>query len=93
MMKFACLTTAFLCAIIAVDGYKVLGVFPLGTKSHFAIGHSIIKSLLDVGHEVTVISPYPQKKPVKNYHDVDVSSVLEQFKKGKIFWTGFENQF
>lgn len=66
---------------LSIDGLKVLGVLPFASRSHFAIGSSIMKSLLKAGHEVTVISPYPMKKPLKNYHDVDVSSVIEVFKK------------
>lgn len=69
--------------VFAVDGFKVLGVLPFGSKSHFAIGHSILKSLLNDGNEVTVISPYPQKKKVENYNDIDVSSMLEEFKRSK----------
>ena len=81
-MKFVCLSLLVLEFFFVVNGYKVLGILPYGSKSHFSIGHSILTSLLDAGHVITVISPYPQKKPVKNYHDIDVSSLLEQFKKG-----------
>jgi glucuronosyltransferase len=68
---------------LSIDGLKVLGVLPFISKSHFAIGNSILNCLVKVGHEVTVISPYPLKKKLENYHDVDVSSVLAQLQKGK----------
>lgn len=70
--------------LLSTDGLKILGVMPFGSTSHFAIGHGILKSLLKAGHEVTVISPYPQKKKLENYRDVDVSSMLEGFKKGEL---------
>lgn len=68
--------------VASISGLTVLSILPFGSKSHFAIGHAITKSLHSAGHEVTVVSPYPQKKKIPNYHDVDVSSVLEQFEKG-----------
>lgn len=39
-------------------------------KSHFAIGHSVMKTLAQTGHEVHVVSPFPQKTPINNYHDI-----------------------
>lgn len=81
-MKLICLAVFFVSILLTSDGYKVLGVLPFSSNSHFAIGHSILKSLLEAGNEVTVISPYPQKKPIDNYYDVDASAVLEEFKKG-----------
>jgi hypothetical protein len=65
-----------------IVGFKVLGVLPFGSHSHFAIGNGILKSLVEVGHEVTVISPFPLKKPMENYHDVDFSELLQNFKEG-----------
>lgn len=64
------------------NGLKVLGVLPFVSKSHFAIGHAIVKSLHDVGHEVTVISPFPLKKPIANYTDIVTTDVKEWFDKG-----------
>lgn len=83
-MKICCLFV-LASVLLQVDGLKVLGVLPFSSKSHFAIGNSIVKSLLNAGHEVTVISPYPQKKKLENYRDIDVSSILEEFKKREIF--------
>jgi hypothetical protein len=39
-------------------------------------------SLVDAGHEATVISAYPLKNKVKNYRDVPVMSILEVLEKG-----------
>lgn len=73
----------------SISGLSILSILPFGSKSHFAIGHAITKSLHNAGHEVTVISPYPQKKKIPNYHDIDVSSVLAQFEKGEEFLENF----
>jgi glucuronosyltransferase len=73
----------FSALLVSINGFKVLGILPFGSNSHFAIGQGILKSLSKAGHEVTVISPYPQKKPVQNWHDVDASSVLKKFQEGQ----------
>lgn len=61
--------------------YKILGVFPLPSKSHFAIGNSVMKSLVDEGHDVTIISPFPNKKPQPNIRDISMVDVLDGFFK------------
>lgn len=82
-MKLTCVFIQFAIFLLGTtDGYKVLGILPFGSKSHFAVGHAIVKSLLRAGNEVTVISPYPQNKPIANYTDIDMSPFLDGFKKG-----------
>ena len=77
----------FILAVLAffsqVDGFKVLGVLPFGSNSHFAVGNSILKALHKAGHEVTVISPFPQKKPMENFREINTAEVLENQQKGK----------
>lgn len=93
-MKFVLLSLLLAAIAASINGLTILSVLPFGSKSHFAIGHAITKSLHNAGHEVTVISPYPQKKKLPNYHDIDVSSVLEQFDKGEEFYKNWlENRF
>lgn len=83
-MKWFVISVALLALATAGDGYKVLGVMPFGSNSHFAIGHSIVKTLLDAGNEVTVISPFPQKKPLKNYRDVSIKDIMDKHMEGDI---------
>lgn len=82
-MKTLCMLVAFFAIFSQIDGFKVLGILPFGSNSHFAIGSAILKNLHKAGHEVTVISPYPQKKPLKNYRDVSTADFLEKQKKGE----------
>lgn len=82
-MKLFCFALTILAGFIHVDGFKVLGVLPFGSNSHFAIGHAIMTNLIKAGHEVTVISMYPQKKPVENYRDINVKDILDKREKGK----------
>ncbi|KAI8129053.1 2-hydroxyacylsphingosine 1-beta-galactosyltransferase [Lucilia cuprina] len=64
-----------------LDAYKFLGVLHFSSKSHFIVGSALMRGLVEKGHEVTVISPFPLKKPLKNYHDVPVPSVLTIMEK------------
>ncbi|XP_023293682.2 UDP-glycosyltransferase UGT5-like [Lucilia cuprina] len=63
---------------VVVDSYKYLGVLHTGAKSHFIVGSALMKALAQKGHEVYVISPFPQKKPIKNYHDVPLELMMKK---------------
>jgi glucuronosyltransferase len=52
-------------------GAKILGIFPFFAKSHFAVSSVLFKELANRGHQVTVLSPFPEKSPVPNYTDID----------------------
>ena len=62
----------FCAGIVLSNGYRILGVFPTQCKSHWIIGHSVMKSLAKAGHSVTIISPFPLKTSIENYHDVSL---------------------
>ncbi|XP_063220952.1 UDP-glycosyltransferase UGT5-like [Bacillus rossius redtenbacheri] len=51
-------------------GYRILGVFPHTAKSHFIMSGAIMRGLAERGHEVVVISPFPEKVAPKNYKDI-----------------------
>lgn len=74
----------FISAVSKANGLKIFGVFPLGSKSHFSIGKSIVDALHDAKHDITVLSPFPLKKPKERYRDIDLSPVKEKFEKGRI---------
>lgn len=59
------------------ESYKFLAILHFSSKSHFIVGSALVRGLIEKGHDVTVISPFPLKKPMKNYHDVPVPKVLE----------------
>ncbi|XP_037302627.1 UDP-glucosyltransferase 2 [Manduca sexta] len=62
----------FLC-LYTCSAYKVLVVFPLPGKSHGILGSSLVKHLLNFGHEVTYITPFVSERPHPNLQQVDVS--------------------
>lgn len=68
--------------VIDAHSLKILGVFPTGSKSHFAIGKSIVDALHYVGHDITVMSAFPLKKPKERYRDIDFSEIKDKHEKG-----------
>lgn len=71
-----------LLAIVSyVSAYKILGIFPTWARSHFFVGSALMKGLAEKGHQVTVISPFPEKKPIKNWRDINTPTILN-FLKG-----------
>lgn len=61
-------------------GLKILAVFPLSMKSHFKIGHSIADSLLNAGHEVTVITGSQDEKPRNNYRVIQLPDFMDKMR-------------
>lgn len=49
-----------------------MGVFPHVAKSHFMMSEVLMKGLASRGHEVVVISHFPQKTPIPNYTDISL---------------------
>lgn len=54
------------------SGARILGVFPHVAKSHFMMSEVLMKGLASRGHEVVVISHFPQKTPIPNYTDISL---------------------
>lgn len=76
-MKVLSVVCAFAALFIKSDGLKVLGIIPMEAPSHFAIGNAILKTLHNAGHEITSINPFPQKKPMENFRDINVKSAMK----------------
>ena len=54
------------------SGYKILGICPTSSRSHFNMLETLMKGLATKGHQVDVVSHYPQKKPYNNYKDLSL---------------------
>ncbi|XP_037038185.1 UDP-glycosyltransferase UGT4-like isoform X2 [Bradysia coprophila] len=61
--------------VIGNESYRILGIFHTHSKSHYIAGGALMKGLAEKGHDVTVISPFPQSKPLKNFNDVAVIGI------------------
>lgn len=53
-------------------GLQILGIFPHLGASHFRFFHPIMKRLAEIGHQVTVISHFPESNPHINYRDLSL---------------------
>lgn len=42
-------------------GAKILGIFPTPGKSHYILESTLMKALVDAGHDVTIVSPFYEK--------------------------------
>ena len=83
-MKFVpWLFVVFSFFICCVNCYKILGVFPLGFKSHYYIGNAVMKSLVESGNNVTMISPFPRPQNTYNYQDISIADILQEMKNGE----------
>ncbi|KAL0868321.1 hypothetical protein ABMA27_007846 [Loxostege sticticalis] len=70
---FLCLLCAILCLNVC-GAYKILVVFPIAGKSHGILGDGVVRHLLNAGHEVSYITPFPKDNPHKNLRQIDISS-------------------
>lgn len=56
--------------IAPTSGLHILGIFPHNGISHFIFNHPIMRELAAVGHNVTVVSYFPDKNAPPNYKDI-----------------------
>ncbi|XP_030373724.1 2-hydroxyacylsphingosine 1-beta-galactosyltransferase-like [Scaptodrosophila lebanonensis] len=61
--------------------YNYLVILPTAARSHYNVGSALAKGLANAGHQVTLVSPFPLKKPIQNIHDVPVPAILNGMKK------------
>lgn len=59
--------------------YKILCLFPHVAKSHFLMAEALMKGLAAKGHQVTMISHFPQQNPVPNYRDISLVGSMPEF--------------
>lgn len=78
-----------------VFSYRFLAVLPVTSKSHYYIGHNLMKGLADQGHQVTVVSPFKVKTPINNYEEVYLEYSWEVSRKSKLSvpFTKFDMKF
>ena len=61
------------------SGARILVIMPTIVKSHFAMVESYFKALAARGHQVVVISHFPQKEKIGNYTDITVETDMKVF--------------
>jgi len=55
-----------------ISSSRILALFPYIGKSHFDVFEPFVKELAARGHQVVVLSHFPQKYPVANYTDISL---------------------
>ena len=60
-------------SVIDARRKKILGLFPHPGVSHFHFFHPILRGLAERGHEVTVVSHFPDKSPPIGYQDIPLT--------------------
>lgn len=61
--------------VLPTISLKILGIFPHPGVTHFYFFHPIMRALAEAGHDVTVVSQFPDAKAPKNYKDLVVTGV------------------
>jgi glucuronosyltransferase len=59
---------------------RILALVWQRIDSHFPMFETLLKALASRGHEVVVVSHFPQKTPVKNYTDISVLGSIASIK-------------
>lgn len=77
MRHIASFALIVLFAFQCVRSYKILGLFPTTSASHYYVGNALMKGLAAAGHDVTIFSPFNESKPIKNYRGVYLSRIRE----------------
>lgn len=68
--------------VYSIEMYKILGVFPVDSPSHYILGSTLMKALAEKGHEVTIIAPFTEKNPPKRYREIKLTGIIPKNKGG-----------
>ncbi|CAG4945820.1 unnamed protein product [Parnassius apollo] len=61
----------------SASSLNILGIFPYQGKSHFFVHRVYLQELAKRGHNLTVISHFPEKEPPENYHDISLAGSIK----------------
>jgi glucuronosyltransferase len=78
-MEWSAVVLLLLFGSHVTEGYKILCLFPHVAKSHFMMAEALLKGLAARGHQVTMISHFPQKTPIPNYRDISLVGSMPEF--------------
>lgn len=82
IVNFLLFVLCITCSI--ANSYKILGVFHIPAKSHYIVGHALMKGLAEQGHEVTVISAFKSPKPIENYEEIYLEHSIADTQRGNV---------
>jgi glucuronosyltransferase len=61
-----------LLALALTDAARILGVFPHSGKTHYIVFEALLRELAARGHELVVMSHFPQRRPPPNWKDINL---------------------
>lgn len=73
-------STVALLLASSVSGAKILCLFGIAGKSHTHVFNALTTELARKGHELTVVTPFPIKDPLKRYIQIDAPITREAIK-------------
>ncbi|XP_068085753.1 UDP-glucosyltransferase 2-like [Anabrus simplex] len=71
------LVTVLLCCLSSASGANILALFNLATRSHHIWTSTILLTLAERGHNVTVLSTMAQKQPAPNLTEIVITGIYE----------------
>ncbi|KAL5286054.1 UGT2A1.2 family protein [Megaselia abdita] len=72
IVRFMTCASLFLTCLSLGESAKILGVFSTPAKSHLIIHMSVMRALVEQGHDVTVFTTLPLEDKVKKYRHIQV---------------------
>lgn len=79
-MKFYYICFVLLCwsRLEAVQCARILGFFATLSRSHFIVEEPVMRELAKRGHQVTVVTSYPQSgEPIENYRYIEIPDFID----------------
>ncbi|SPP83481.1 UDP-glucuronosyltransferase 2B15 [Drosophila guanche] len=65
--------------LCSLEAARILAIFPFPGPSQYINVVPYLKALAARGHEVTSVNAFPQKKPLKNFRDIPVLEVFDNY--------------
>ncbi|XP_076672154.1 UDP-glucosyltransferase 2 [Andrena cerasifolii] len=72
-MKLLTVLAVIACVVFGARGARILALFSASAKSHYNVFEPLLKRLSEKGHAVVSVNYFPQKVPLSNFTDVDIS--------------------
>lgn len=95
-----CIIYFCLLGCLTTEAYKILGLFIHPGRSHYAVFSPLMKGLALKGHNVTVVSYFPERTNLPNYTDLTFDlqlDISESFNVSRYepitYWTYFREMF
>ncbi|XP_049824007.1 UDP-glycosyltransferase UGT5 isoform X2 [Aethina tumida] len=86
MIRIFEILTALVAITTLSNGYKLMVVFPIPSRSHFNLGLPLARGLADAGHDVTFLSPYENNYTPKNgtFRPIVLNEILEGYNESEM---------